>query len=35
MSAIDQSGTFTLGDRTVKRLGYATSIVWIVPFHSA
>jgi aryl-alcohol dehydrogenase-like predicted oxidoreductase len=22
MSAIDQSGTFTLGDRTVKRLGY-------------
>src|SRR5215470_15868227 len=22
MSSIDQSGTFTLGDRTVKRLGY-------------
>ena len=22
MSTIDQSGTFTLGDRTVKRLGY-------------
>src|SRR5580692_4220055 len=22
MSIIDQSGTFTLGDRTVKRLGY-------------
>ena len=22
MSRIDQSGTFTLGDRTVKRLGY-------------
>ncbi len=21
-SSIDQSGTFTLGDRTVKRLGY-------------
>jgi pyridoxine 4-dehydrogenase len=22
MASIDQSGTFTLGDRTVKRLGY-------------